>query len=58
MNFPRYLLLPEVAEILRLDVKSVRRRIRSGKLKSFKEGGRVLVRESDLQEYLEDLTRG
>jgi len=58
MKIPRFYFLPEVAAVLRLNVKSVRRRIKSGKLKSVKEGGRVLVRESDLEQYLDSLERG
>lgn len=56
MSFPKLLILEEVAEILRLSVKSVRRRISSGKLKSVDEGGRVLVKETDLMHYLENLS--
>lgn len=53
MKRPQFHNLPEVAEILRVSVETVRRRIRAGQLRSFKEGGRVLVLESDLIEYLQ-----
>ena len=51
MNIRAILTLEEVAAILKTSVKTVRRRIASGKLRSFKEGGRVLVFESDLEDY-------
>ena len=47
------LTLEEVAAILKTSVKTVRRRIASGKLKAFKEGGRVVVLEPDLEAYIE-----
>ncbi|BCX50203.1 excisionase family DNA-binding protein [Haloferula helveola] len=46
------LTLRDVAERLKTSVKSVRRRIRDGHLRAFKEGGRVLVLKSDLDDYL------
>lgn len=53
MKIGRFLNVQEVAVALRVSVETVRRRISSGKLKSFKEGGRVLVREADLEDYLQ-----
>ena len=53
MSAPRFLLIEEVADRLRLHSKSVRRRISEGKIKSFKEGGRVCVLESELEKYLQ-----
>jgi excisionase family DNA binding protein len=52
MNVGRILILSEVAEILRTSIKTVRRRIASGELRAFKEGGRVCVLLSDVEEYL------
>ncbi|MEQ1839949.1 MAG: helix-turn-helix domain-containing protein [Verrucomicrobiales bacterium] len=52
MNIRAILTLEEVAAILKTSVKTVRRRIASGKLRSFKEGGRVRVLESDLEDYI------
>jgi len=48
----RILILDEVAEWLNASVKTVRRRIASGQLRAFKEGGRVCVLESDLVSYI------
>jgi excisionase family DNA binding protein len=53
MSIFRILTLPEVAEILRASVKTVRRRIATGDLRAFKEGGRVCVLLSDLEEYMQ-----
>jgi len=52
MNIGRILTLDEVADFLKTSVKTVRRRVASGKLKAFKEGGRVLVLEAELEEYI------
>lgn len=52
MNIGRILTLEEVADFLKTSVKTVRRRVASGKLKAFKEGGRVLVLEAELEEYI------
>ncbi|MCB1079319.1 MAG: helix-turn-helix domain-containing protein [Verrucomicrobiae bacterium] len=43
--------LPEVASRLKASVKTVRRRIASGELRAFKEGGRVCVLLSDFEEF-------
>jgi excisionase family DNA binding protein len=53
MKIGRFLNVQEVADELRLSVETVRRRIKAGKLRSFKEGGRVLVREADLDDYIQ-----
>ena len=55
MSEGRYKILTmvEVAEYLKASVKTVRRRIASGKLKAFKDGGRLLVLASDLEEYVQ-----
>ena len=55
MKYPRYLFKSEVASIMRASTKTVDRRIKSGKLKASREGGRVVVRELDLEEYLASL---
>ena len=47
------LLLPEVGARLRCSVKTVRRLITAGALKSFKVGGRRRVRASAVSTYLE-----
>lgn len=57
MKVGRMMFLEEVAEILRKSVKTVRRRVDTGKLKAFKEGGRIMVLEADLEAYLEQQIR-
>jgi excisionase family DNA binding protein len=52
MNKHQFLLLPEVADRLRVSVKTVRRRIASGALRAFKEGGRLCVAEEEVTRYL------
>lgn len=52
-NRPEIMTLPEVAEYLKTSVKTVRRRIASGKIAAFKEGGRVLVLASELARYMQ-----
>ncbi len=42
----------EAAEELRIGNSTVRERIRSGQLRSFKDGGRRLVAGEDLMEYV------
>ena len=42
----------EIAAEMRADEKTVYRRIQTGKLKAFKEGGRWLIRRSVLLAYL------
>ena len=49
------LILEEVAGILKVSVKTARRRVASGKIRSFREGGRVCVWRHDLEQYLESL---
>ena len=55
MKADEILTLEEVAEILKSSVKTVRRRIAFGKIRSFKEGGRVRVLNSDLDDYINGL---
>ncbi len=52
MKIGRFLNLKQVSEVLKISETTVRRRVSSGKLRSFKEGGRVLVLEADLEDYL------
>ena len=52
MNLQEFYKIEEVAEFLKTSVKTVRRRISSGELRSFKEGGRVCVLKADLTDYL------
>ena len=51
LNGDEFLLLPEVAHVLRCSVKTVRRIIQEGKLKSGKNRGRVVVLKSALISY-------
>ena len=53
----RLLLLPEVAEILRVSVKTVRRLIDEGKIKIHKIRGRILIRSSELMKYVKSTAR-
>ena len=50
---PNILTLEEVANHLKVSVKTVRRRVVSQEIKSFKEGGRVLILETEFVGYLE-----
>jgi len=43
-----------VAELLQLDVETVRRYIREGKLKAIKLGREYRVRREDFEEFLEE----
>lgn len=45
----------EAAEELRIGNSTVRERIRSGQLRSFKDGGRRLIAGEDLMDYLRAL---
>ncbi len=47
--------IDEAAEALRLGSSTVRERIRSGRLRSFKDGGRRLIARQDLVDYIERL---
>ncbi|GEB94398.1 helix-turn-helix domain-containing protein [Microbacterium lacticum] len=51
---PDILFVPEVAERLRRSVDSVRWLINTKQLKAAKLGGRVCVRSSDLEKFIED----
>lgn len=55
-NGDEFLLLPEVARMLRCSVKTVRRSIQEGKLKAVKDRGRVLVLKSALLAYVNAIT--
>ena len=46
------LLLPEVAEICRATVPSVREWIRTGRLKASRPGRRILIRRADVEAML------
>lgn len=52
MSIAEFLTVKQVEAIMQLSGKSVYRRISSGKLPAFKEGGRLLVLKSDLEAYL------
>ena len=47
------LTLKETAQGLKTSPKTVRRRIEEGKLRAFKVGGQIRIREEDLQAYIE-----
>lgn len=51
---PKYLTIPEVAEIMRASDKTVRRRIAARKLTHYKEGGRILVSAADVERYMDE----
>ena len=55
-NGDEILLLPEIASALRCSVKTVRRLIQDGKLKSAKNRGRVVVLKSALLSYVAAIT--
>lgn len=42
----------EAATRLKISIKTLDRRIRTGSIPAFKEGGRVVIFESDLDEYI------
>lgn len=48
----------EAAARLKVSPKTVDRRIKSGKIPAFKEGGRVIIYECDLEEYIASLRKG
>ncbi len=47
--------ISEAAETLRLGQSTVRERIRTGDLRSFKDGSRRLIAAEDLVEYVQGL---
>jgi excisionase family DNA binding protein len=53
----QFLLLPEVAGSLRVSVKTVRRLIDEGKIKTHKIRGRILVRRTELMAYINAAAR-
>jgi len=55
-NGDEFLLLPEVGRMLRCSVKTVRRLIQDGKLRSGKNRGRVVVLMSALLSYVNKIT--
>lgn len=55
-NGDEFLLLPEIAHVLRCSVKTVRRLIQDGKLKSAKVRGRVVVLKSAFLFYFGTIT--
>lgn len=58
MTMPEFFTLEEVAAHLKASVKTVRRRIAAGKLRSIKEGGRVIVLRPHLEAYIQRLMEG
>jgi excisionase family DNA binding protein len=55
---PQLLLIPEVADLARVSIATVRYWIASGRLPSLRPGRRVLVRLAALQKFLADAERG
>ena len=53
MTIPALLSIEETSKLLRVSDRSVQRLIKAGKLKRVKIGHRVLVKESDIIEYLD-----
>jgi excisionase family DNA binding protein len=53
----QFLLLPEVAGALRVSVKTVRRLIDEGKIKTHKIRGRILVRRTEFMAYINAAAR-
>lgn len=53
----RLLLLPEIAASLRVSVKTVRRLIDEGKIKSHKIRGRVLIRGTELMNFVNQVAQ-
>lgn len=47
--------IQEAADELRIGNSTVRERIRTGQLRSFKDGGRRLIAGEDLMDYLQSL---
>ena len=56
LNGDEFLLLPEIARVLRCSVKTVRRLIQEGKLKAAKNRGRIVVLKSALLSYINTIT--
>jgi excisionase family DNA binding protein len=52
-----FFLLPEVAGALRVSVKTIRRLIGEGKLKTHKIRGRILIRRAELMAYVNAVAR-
>lgn len=48
--------IPEAAEELRCSVVTIRRRIKSGELKSFRNGKKYLITQSQIDEFLKGST--
>jgi excisionase family DNA binding protein len=51
---PEFLTVKEVAEIVRLHERVVRRAIRRGELRASKPCGRIRIRRADLEAWLKD----
>ena len=49
----KFYTLPEIADILRCSVPTIRRRIKAGTLRAVKNGGVYLISESALNSYLQ-----
>jgi excisionase family DNA binding protein len=51
--YPQFLTIPQVAKALQVVPLTVRRLIKSGKLKASHVGRRIRIRPADLDKYLE-----
>ena len=54
MDYPKYLTKNEAADLVRLTPTSITNYINSGRLKSYRIGGRVLIEKSDLAALIEE----
>jgi excisionase family DNA binding protein len=56
MSLPNLLSIEETSEVLRVSKESVKRLLRAGKIKRVKVGNRTLIKEADLELYIESVT--
>jgi excisionase family DNA binding protein len=49
---PEFLIIPEVAELTRVSVHTVRRAIRNGQLRTVRAGARILIPRAELSAWL------
>jgi excisionase family DNA binding protein len=54
MELPKLLSVKEAAEALRVSQETVKRLTYKGKLKRVRVGNRVLIKQSDLMEFIEN----
>lgn len=56
MSLPNLLSIEETSEVLRVSKESVKRLLRAKKIKRVKVGNRTLIKEADLELYIESVT--